>query len=500
MAQVGVEPYPESRLVTVSVTHTDPKEAALWVNALGRRLHRVEPREPGGDGQEGLRVAAGAPDRHPGEHARGPEQALQELRGPGPLRARGLGLRGLHLHHQAQRRLHRGPHPAHRHRGGGAAGQGHAGAAGRPWSRSPRWPPTPWWRASTARSRPSPWTSRACSRSSSPRTPRCRRSRPRSSRSGRRARRAARPSWAGLQAEYVQLQKREGELRAAIDGQKSLAASQSRKASELDALKKEAESSKSLYEVLLQKLNESDIAASIRSNNVTVVERASRAAHAGAPREAQDRPRGPAARPGPGRGPGARPRLPRQHPARPRGGGALPPPRPPGRGAPLRVGQRPPRDRGLPEPAHRPPLRPPVRGGPGRPHHGLGAPGGQDHDPREHGQAAGPGGREDGGARLRPAPRAAPPPPGPGARARAHRPLHPPRADHGAAQGPPRSRTSSCSPRARCPPTPPRSWRAGRCRTCSRSCGPGSSGSWWTRRRWPRSPTPCSSPATRTSW
>jgi len=79
---------------------------------------------------------------------------------------------------------------------------------------------------------------------------------------------------AALHAEYEQLQKREGELRAAIDTEKAQAASQSRKAAELDALKKEAESAKGLYDVLLQKLNETDIAASIRSNNVTVVERA----------------------------------------------------------------------------------------------------------------------------------------------------------------------------------------------------------------------------------
>ncbi len=79
----------------------------------------------------------------------------------------------------------------------------------------------------------------------------------------------------GLRAEYAQLQKREGELRAAIDGQKAQAAAQSRKGSELEAIKKEADSAKSLYEVLLQKLNETDIAASIRSNNVTLVERAS---------------------------------------------------------------------------------------------------------------------------------------------------------------------------------------------------------------------------------
>jgi capsular exopolysaccharide synthesis family protein len=80
---------------------------------------------------------------------------------------------------------------------------------------------------------------------------------------------------AGLRAEYAQLQKRESELRAAIDAQKAQAATQSRKGAELEALRKEADSSKNLYEVLLQKLNETDIAASIRNNNVSVVERAS---------------------------------------------------------------------------------------------------------------------------------------------------------------------------------------------------------------------------------
>jgi polysaccharide biosynthesis transport protein len=79
---------------------------------------------------------------------------------------------------------------------------------------------------------------------------------------------------AALRADYQQLQKRETELRGAIDTEKAQAASQSRKAAELDAIKKEAESAKGLYDVLLQKLNETDIAASIRSNNVSVVERA----------------------------------------------------------------------------------------------------------------------------------------------------------------------------------------------------------------------------------
>jgi polysaccharide biosynthesis transport protein len=80
---------------------------------------------------------------------------------------------------------------------------------------------------------------------------------------------------AGLRAEYSQLQRRETELKVAIDGQKAQAASQSRKGAELDALRKESDSSKNLYEVLLQKLNETDIAASIRNNNVSLVEGAS---------------------------------------------------------------------------------------------------------------------------------------------------------------------------------------------------------------------------------
>lgn len=78
----------------------------------------------------------------------------------------------------------------------------------------------------------------------------------------------------GLEAELGQLRKQESEIRAAIDTQKAQASRDSRKGAELEALRKESESSKNLYEVLLQKLNETDIAASIRNNNVTMVERA----------------------------------------------------------------------------------------------------------------------------------------------------------------------------------------------------------------------------------
>jgi capsular exopolysaccharide synthesis family protein len=78
----------------------------------------------------------------------------------------------------------------------------------------------------------------------------------------------------GIRAEHGQLQRREAELKEAIDRQKAQAATQSRKASELEALKKEAESAKNLYAVLLQKLNETDIAASLRSSTATLVEAA----------------------------------------------------------------------------------------------------------------------------------------------------------------------------------------------------------------------------------
>ena len=77
-----------------------------------------------------------------------------------------------------------------------------------------------------------------------------------------------------MEAKYSQLQKQEAELKAAIDDQKKQAAQQSRKASELEARKKEAESARNLYEVLLQKLNETDIASSIKSTTASVAERA----------------------------------------------------------------------------------------------------------------------------------------------------------------------------------------------------------------------------------
>jgi succinoglycan biosynthesis transport protein ExoP len=77
-----------------------------------------------------------------------------------------------------------------------------------------------------------------------------------------------------MQVELNQLTRRESDLKAAVEQQKQVASTQSRKTTELETLRKEADSAKNLYDVLLQKLHETDIAASIRNNNVTVVERA----------------------------------------------------------------------------------------------------------------------------------------------------------------------------------------------------------------------------------
>jgi succinoglycan biosynthesis transport protein ExoP len=77
-----------------------------------------------------------------------------------------------------------------------------------------------------------------------------------------------------LRAEYRQLQRREAELRAAIEGHKARAAEQSRKLTELESLKKQADAAGGLYGVLLQKLNETNIAASIQDDNVRLLDKA----------------------------------------------------------------------------------------------------------------------------------------------------------------------------------------------------------------------------------
>ena len=77
-----------------------------------------------------------------------------------------------------------------------------------------------------------------------------------------------------MEKERAQLQKREAQLRGATEEQKGVAASQNRRVAELDTIKKQAGSASGLYDVLLQKLNESNIAASVQTNNIALIDKA----------------------------------------------------------------------------------------------------------------------------------------------------------------------------------------------------------------------------------
>ncbi len=78
----------------------------------------------------------------------------------------------------------------------------------------------------------------------------------------------------GMLADYQQLRRRERELLATIDSQREETVEESRKTVQLEMLQRDAVSNKSLYEAILQKIKETDIAASLRENNVSIVERA----------------------------------------------------------------------------------------------------------------------------------------------------------------------------------------------------------------------------------
>jgi polysaccharide biosynthesis transport protein len=78
----------------------------------------------------------------------------------------------------------------------------------------------------------------------------------------------------GMLADYQQHRRRERELLASIDSQREETVEESRKAVQLEMLERDAVSNKSLYEAILQKIKETDIAASLRENNVSIVETA----------------------------------------------------------------------------------------------------------------------------------------------------------------------------------------------------------------------------------
>ena len=319
--------------------HNDPKDAALWANTLADVYIDYSIEGQVEAAQARLQVGERAPGRDPDRHAGGAGQAAEELPGTGPVRARGQRLGDHHLDHQAQRGPHPGPGPrASSSRRSSESSRRCAGAAATPtrsrrWRRRGRWP------------RPERQASRRCTLDLLAAEGEVQGGPPRGAEgpgadaaAAHGPRRARRPQIEdGLRAEYRQLQRKESELKAAIDDQKGRAADQSLKMTELESLKKQADSAAGLYTVLLQKLNETNIAASIQNNNVRLLDRAVVPTAPVWPRKRQAGARGPAGRAAAGRGLRAAARLSRQHDQGRRRRRALPAPRAAGRDPPLRT-------------------------------------------------------------------------------------------------------------------------------------------------------------------
>ncbi|MEE9263649.1 MAG: polysaccharide biosynthesis tyrosine autokinase, partial [Vicinamibacteria bacterium] len=79
---------------------------------------------------------------------------------------------------------------------------------------------------------------------------------------------------AGIQAEYQQIRRREQELLASVNEHKKESFQEGRKAVQMEMLQREAMSNENLYEVILQKIKETDVAGSLWNNNVSIVEEA----------------------------------------------------------------------------------------------------------------------------------------------------------------------------------------------------------------------------------
>jgi len=273
MSHVGVEPFPESRLVTVTVTHENPKEASLWANTLADVYiemsleTRVEAARRAYDWLQ-ERLAATQQEMRVAQDRLFKSYQNQDLFVPeGSVSAVSTSIAKLNedfVQAQARRiEIEAALKQAQEMRAGGDALDSLPQVAVDPVVMS--------------------FNSQLASldvelgrlgekfKEGHPEVQKVRAQIEQLDKA--KASRAAQ-ILEGLQAEHTQLRKRESELRAAIDAQKAQAASQSRKKTELEALSKEADSAKGLYEVLLQKLNETDIAASIRSTTVTVVDHA----------------------------------------------------------------------------------------------------------------------------------------------------------------------------------------------------------------------------------
>jgi succinoglycan biosynthesis transport protein ExoP len=77
-----------------------------------------------------------------------------------------------------------------------------------------------------------------------------------------------------LEMEYNVLQAREQALQNALDRQKTKALGISKKAIQYNILKREAETDRQMYELVLQRLKETDLSGNIQANNIRVIDEA----------------------------------------------------------------------------------------------------------------------------------------------------------------------------------------------------------------------------------
>jgi succinoglycan biosynthesis transport protein ExoP len=273
MSHVGVQPVPESRLVTVTVTHRDPREAALWANTLAdvyidQTLEsRVEAARRAYDWLQNQLSATQKQMREAQDRLFKSYQSQDLFVPEGSVSAVSTSITKLNddfVKAQARRiEIEAALKQAREMKGGGEALDALPQVASDPVVTN--------FNAQLASLQVELGKLGEKFKEGHPEVQKVKAQIEQLEKA--KANRAAQ-ILQGLQAEYTQLQKRESELKSAIEAQKAQAANQSRKVTELEALRKESDSAKSLYDVLLQKLNETDIAASMRSNTVTVVDRA----------------------------------------------------------------------------------------------------------------------------------------------------------------------------------------------------------------------------------
>ena len=84
-----------------------------------------------------------------------------------------------------------------------------------------------------------------------------------------------------MRSEYQAALAQENSLTAALDQQKGEALAMNRKAIDYGVLERDVQSSKQIYDSLLQRAKETGVSGELKTSNIRVVDRGGAAAHAG---------------------------------------------------------------------------------------------------------------------------------------------------------------------------------------------------------------------------